>query len=42
MIERVYLKEHLSFDEVELTFNEVELNLENLKTITAEVLFLTA
>ena len=27
MIERVYLKEHLSFDEVELTFNEVELNL---------------
>ena len=27
MIERVYLKNHLSFDEVELTFNEVELNL---------------
>jgi DNA repair protein RecN (Recombination protein N) len=27
MIERVYLKNHLSFDEVELNFNEVELNL---------------
>jgi len=27
LIERVYLKNHLSFDEVELTFNEVELNL---------------
>ena len=27
MIERVYLKNHLSFDEVELTFNEVELKL---------------
>ena len=27
MIERVYLKNHLSFDEVELTFSEVELNL---------------
>ena len=29
MIERVYLKNHLSFDEVELNFNEVELNLSN-------------
>jgi DNA repair protein RecN (Recombination protein N) len=29
MIERVYLKNHLSFDEVELEFNEVELNLTN-------------
>ena len=27
MIERVYLKNHLSFDEVELNFSEVELNL---------------
>ena len=27
MIERVYLKNHLSFDEVKLDFNEVELNL---------------
>jgi DNA repair protein RecN (Recombination protein N) len=27
MIERVYLKNHLSFDEVELNFTEVELNL---------------
>jgi len=27
MIERVYLKNHLSFDEVELSFSEVELNL---------------
>ena len=27
MIERVYLKNHLSFDEVELEFSEVELNL---------------
>jgi len=29
MIERVYLKNHLSFEEVELNFNEVELNLSN-------------
>jgi len=27
MIERVYLKNHLSFDEIELSFSEVELNL---------------
>ena len=27
MIERIYLKNHLSFDEVELVFGEVELNL---------------
>ena len=29
MIERVYLKNHLTFDEVELEFSEVELNLSN-------------
>ena len=29
MIERVYLKNHLSFDEVELNFREIELNLTN-------------
>ena len=29
MIERVYLKNHLSFEEVELNFEEVELNLSN-------------
>jgi hypothetical protein len=34
ILERLY--------EGELWVNEVELNLENLKTITAEVLFLTA